>query len=87
MKIKEGFVLREVAGDTVVIPTGGDLDMNMMITLNESGAFLWKRLEQEISREDLIAAVLKEYPDVDQATAEMAVDGFVAKLKENEFLN
>lgn len=87
MKIKEGFILREVAGDTVVIPTGGDLDMNMMITLNESGAFLWKQLEQEISREDLIAAVLKEYPDVDQATAEMAVDGFVAKLKENEFLN
>ena len=39
MKLKEGFVLREVAGQTVVLPASTDLDLNMMITLNETAKF------------------------------------------------
>ena len=34
MKIKDGFMLRTVSGQTVVLPVSGDLDLNMMITLN-----------------------------------------------------
>jgi len=86
MKLKDGFVLRQVAGETVVVPTGGDLDMNMMITLNESGAFLWQKLQEEITRDELVEAVLAEYKDVDRIIAETAVDGFIAKLNENGFL-
>ena len=85
MKLKDGFILREVAGQTVVLPVGGDLDMNMMITLNETGAFLWKQLENENDEAGLVAALLAEY-DVDEATAKTAVEGFVAKLNENGFL-
>ena len=85
MKLKDGFILREVAGQTVVLPVGGDLDLNMMITLNETGAFLWKQLENENDEAGLVAALLAEY-DVDEATAKTAVDGFVAKLNENGFL-
>ena len=44
MKIKEGFVLRQVAGQNIVLSTGNELDMNMMITLNDTGAFLWEHL-------------------------------------------
>ena len=44
MKIKDGFLLQDVAGNTVVLPTEGDL--NMMITLNETAKFLWEKLEQ-----------------------------------------
>ena len=84
MKIKEGFILREVAGDTIVMPAG-DMDLNAMITLNETGAFLWKQLEQEITVEGLIAAVVKEYA-VEEEIAKTAVEGFVGKLKEYEFL-
>ena len=47
MKIKEGFLLREVAGQTVVLPMNGDLELNMMITLNETGAFIWEKLQEE----------------------------------------
>ena len=85
MKLKDGFILREVAGQTVVLPVGGDLDLNMMITLNETGAFLWKQLENENDEAGLVAALLAEY-DVDEATAKTAVEGFVAKLNENGFL-
>ena len=47
MKLKDGFLLREVAGQIVVLPTGEDLDPNMMITLNSTARFLWERMEQE----------------------------------------
>lgn len=85
MKIKDGFILRSVAGQTVVLPTGDELDLNMMITLNETGTFLWERLQAETDENALVAALLAEY-DVDAQTAAAAVAGFVAKLESNGFL-
>jgi hypothetical protein len=85
MKLKTGFVLREVAGQTVVLPSGSDLNLNMMITLNDTGKFLWRLLEKDTRREDLVAALLRDY-DVDATTAQNAVDGFVATLNEHGFL-
>lgn len=85
MKIKDGFILRSVAGQTVVLPTGDELDLNMMITLNETGTFLWEHLQTETDEKALVAALLAEY-DVDAETAAAAVAGFVAKLENNGFL-
>ena len=85
MKLKEGFLLRQVAGQTVVLPVGGGLDLNMMITLNDTGAFLWEKLREETDRDALVAALLAEY-DVDEARARQSVDAFVQKLKDNDFL-
>ena len=84
MRLKDGFIMRDVAGQTVVLPSGEDLDLNMMITLNDTGKFLWNLLETDKEEADLVAALLAEY-DVDEATAVAAVAGFVAKLKENGF--
>lgn len=85
MKMKEGFLLRQVAGQTVVLPSGNELDLNMMITLNDTGAFLWERLQSETDEAALVAALLAEY-DVDEATAAKSVSAFVKKLDENGFL-
>ena len=85
MKIKDGFVLRQVAGQAVVLPGGDALDLNMMITLNETGAFLWERLQQQTDEDALVAALLGEY-DVDAYTAHKAVAAFVEKLNANGFL-
>lgn len=85
MKIKEGFLLRQVAGQTVVLPVGQDLDLNMMITLNDTGAFLWQQLQAETDEASLTDALLKEY-DVDESTAKKSVSAFIAKLEENGFL-
>ena len=85
MKIKDGFLLRQVAGQTVVLPVGGGLDLNMMITLNDTGAFLWEKLQAEIDEDGLVAALLADY-DVDQETARKSVQAFVAKLCDNGFL-
>ncbi len=86
MKLKEGFILRQVAGQTVVLPTGTDLDLNMMITLNDTGKFLWERLEKGAEEAELVSALLAEY-DVDEDTAAKSVAAFVAKLNENGFLS
>lgn len=85
MKLKEGFILRTVAGETVVIPTGSDLDLNMMITLNDTGKFLWEQLEKGAEEADLTAALLAEY-DVNEQTAQEHVTRFLKKLNEYGFL-
>ena len=85
MKIKEGFLLRQVAGETVVIPSGEPLDLNMMITLNSTGTFLWEKLQNEITEQELVAALLHEY-DVDEAAATAHVSAFLAKLNDNGIL-
>ena len=65
MKVEKEFVLREIAGDYVIIPTGQTvLYFNGLITVNEIGAFLWNLLQDEVTVEDLVKAVLDEY-DVD----------------------
>lgn len=85
MKIKDGFLLRQVAGQTVVLPVGGDLDLNMMITLNDTGAFLWEKLQNDCTKDDLVSALLAEY-EVDEPTARTCVETFTKKLSDNDFL-
>lgn len=85
MKLKNNFLLRKVAGRTVVLPMSEELDMNMMITLNDTGAFLWEKLQEEISVDGLVAALLAEY-DVQEDTARKAVEDFLNKLRNNGFL-
>ena len=85
MKLKPGFIMRTVAGQVVVLPSGDELNLNMMITLNDTGKFLWERLETGAEVEELVSALLAEY-DVDEATARAGVERFVAKLNENGFL-
>ena len=85
MKIKEGFVLRTVAGETVALPSKGVTDLDMMITLNGTGKFLWEKLALGAEKEELVEALLAEY-DVDRERAEKSVDAFVARLKELDFL-
>ena len=80
MKIKENFVLRQVAGAWVVLPLGSaTLDFNGMLTLNESGLLLWRFLEKGADREKLTDALLQVY-DVSRDQASSDVDEFLNKL-------
>jgi len=85
MKLKEGFILRTVAGQTVALPSGGVTNLDMMITLNGTGKFLWERLAIGAEKDELVDALLAEY-DVDRERAEKSVAAFVARLKELDFL-
>ena len=85
MKLKDGFLLRQVAGENVVLPVGEGLPKDKMITLNGTGMFLWQHLGAETDEETLVAALLAEY-HVDRELALTAVRGFVEKLRGHGFL-
>lgn len=82
MKLKDGFVLRTVGANHLVVPVGAQtVDFRCIITLNETGAFLWKQLQQEHQPEELTAALLEEY-DVTPDQAATDVTAFLGKLQE-----
>lgn len=82
MKIKDGFILREVAGSYLVVAVGKAVkEFNGMVNLNETGAFLWKLLEKGSTAEKMTEALLAEY-EIDRETAEKDVGEFINKLLE-----
>lgn len=82
MKIRDGFMLREVAEQWVVIPLGERVvEFNGIMTLSESGAILWKEMEKSVLLEDLVRVLLKEY-NVDEETAKADILEFVSALRE-----
>lgn len=86
MKIDKEFVLREIAGDYVIIPTGKTvLSFNGLLSVNEIGAFLWDLLQQEVTVDDLVEAVLKEY-EIDEITARTDIQEFLDKLADGGIL-
>jgi hypothetical protein len=86
MKIDKQFILRQIAGDYVIIPAGKTtLEFNGLITVNEQGAFLWQQLQTECSQEDLVNAVLEEY-EIDCDTAQADVAEFVTVLRQRGML-
>ena len=86
MKLKDGFVLREIGGNHIVVPVGAQsVDFRCIITLNETGAFLWELLREEKSASDLVSALLNEY-DVTEEIAAADVAGFTEKLRQAELL-
>ncbi|HOP99326.1 MAG TPA: PqqD family protein [Acetivibrio clariflavus] len=81
MKLSKEFALREIAGNYIVVPFGEKaVNFNAMITLNETGAFIWKKIEEGKSKEELLSAMLEEY-DVDREKAKEDIEKFCEKLK------
>lgn len=82
MKIKENFVLRNVADEYIVMPTGSNIaKFEGAIALNEVSAFIFEKLLNPMSKEDLVTALLNEY-DVDAETAANDVDALISKFEE-----
>lgn len=82
MRIKEGFILREVADSYVVVAVGAaSINFKGVIKINESAAMLWKAMEEgDKSVEDLVELLLNKY-EVDENTAKKDVIDFVEGLK------
>lgn len=86
MKISEEYVIREVAGEYIIVPTGkAALNFNGLITVNDTGAFLWKQLQKGASKEDLIHAVTDEF-ETDEESAAADIEVFLEKIREEGIL-
>lgn len=82
MKANPGFVLRNVVDEYILMPTGDNIGkFNGTVLLNEVSALVWEKLQNPISREDLLKAILDEF-EVERAVAAADLDALLAKLKE-----
>lgn len=82
MKVLLDFVLREVAGETLLIPAGRTaLNLNGMLTLNELGAEIWRMLPEAKNEEEIISKILEEY-DAQPEEVRRDVAEFFGKLRE-----
>lgn len=86
MRIEKEFVLREIAGDHIIIPTGSTvLDFNGLITVNEEGVTLWNMLQEEVTMDELVRGILNEY-DIEEKVARADIQEFLEKLIEGGIL-
>ena len=85
MKLRSGFVVREIAGKTVVISVNPKNSFRGMLSLNPSATVLWRRLEQTAEREDLVLTLIDEY-GIDRAIAERDTDAFLDILGQHRLL-
>ena len=86
MKIKKGFVLREVCGQNVIVGEGLDaINFGRMLSLNDTAAWIWKRAEQEgeFTAESLATAMCEEY----DVAPERALADIAATLRQWVELN
>ena len=82
MNVKPDFVLRDIAGEYLVVPICEEADrIHGIITFSESGAFLWEKLQDEQTEVSLVEALLGEY-DVDADTAKRDVKAFLDSIAE-----
>ena len=87
MRISKDFTIQKVGVSYVAVPVGEtSKTYHGMIRLNETGAFLWKKLCEADQTEDaLVAALLEEY-DVDEATARADVQKLIEALQKGKVL-
>jgi hypothetical protein len=81
MKIKKGFMVRKIVDLWIVVPLGERVvDFNGILTLSDSAARLWNRLEAGSATRDELLAELTDTYDVDAETAAADLDAFFESL-------
>lgn len=77
---KDGFILRDVADQTIIVPTGQKvIDFNCLITLNATGRWIWDHLDPSQTQESLINNMVIEF-EVDEITACKDIHEFLTEL-------
>lgn len=86
MRVNKEFILREIAGEHLIIPTGKTvLNFNGLIVVNGIGQFIWDNIQEEITFDQLIDRILEEY-EVDRETAKTDTILFLDELVKAEIL-
>ena len=83
MKTKKGFKLRTVCGENIIVAEGiENVDFSRIISMNETSAYLWKKIQGiDFDENTLVGLLLEEY-EVDEATARSDAKALVEKWLE-----
>ena len=86
MRIIPGFVVRQIAGETIAIPAGpAARELSGLLALNGSGQFLFQQLQNEQTEDSLVQAMLDAY-EIDEVTARADAAEFVEILRSSGVL-
>ncbi len=86
MRIKKEYILKEVANQYVVVPTGKEtINFNGMLTLNNTAKMLFEALEEDKNIDDLVA-LLQEHYDIDEQQALIDVKDFLTVLESKQMI-
>ena len=87
MKLKKGFVIREVAGETLVVATGeASKSFHGMIKLNETGKFIWERLISGKDEDQILADMTEVYKE-DPGVMKTELSSFMEKIEKAGFFD
>lgn len=87
MRIADGYMLKNIANAYVVVPIGSrSVDFSSIISVNDTGAFIWKQLEQDTTPAQILHNMLEEY-EVTEEQARADIEAFLQKLREAELLH
>ena len=78
-RIKSGYILREIAGEYVIVPVGAESKSpleNTVMAPNGSAVFIWKHFEEPSTLEDVVVQGMLEY-DVTEDRMRRSVENFV----------
>jgi len=87
MKIKDGFELKDICGENIIISHGKEnINFTKIITLNESAALIWDGvIGKDLSIEDMVQAIINEY-EIDEATARKDCENIASEWKKVGFI-
>lgn len=86
MRIAKEFILRDIAGECVLVPTGATTqEFNGLITMTDTAKFIWENIEKVDSFEEMIQKILEEY-EIDENTAKEDAYLFISQLLANGFV-
>ncbi len=87
MKAKPGFVLRTIADEYMLMPVDENIGAYKgIVLLNRVSAFIWEKLQEPVSREELLSALLEKY-DIDEASAAEDLDAVLAQFRQLELID
>lgn len=87
MRVNSGFVMRDVAGQTVIVATGeASKGFRGMIKVNAAGKVIWGALSEGLDEAAVVERVLDRFA-VDRATAQADVAAFIADMRRHGFLS
>ena len=86
MKIKDGFVVRDIMGQCVVVATGeASESFSGMIKLNDTGKVIWEGVASGKSEDEIVDFIVSEY-DVEKDRAKTSVKKFIDEMKARGFI-
>ena len=86
MKIKDGFVVRDIMGQCVVVATGeASESFSGMIKLNDTGKVIWEGVASGKSEDEIVDFIVNEY-DVEEDHAKTSIKKFIDEMKDKGFI-